>query len=344
MKETLNNHQEYVHCNLCDKDDASLLFIGKDIFSGKKEQFRITRCNSCGLVYVNPRPTEEAIKDYYFEDYCAYHKFPLESIGIMGKAKGLWQQWKNSIKRIILEEYYGYNFGHRRHWLKKIIVFSFLAKFKKMYYRLIPYVPDGRVLDIGCGNTRDLALYKSLGWDAYGVEINRSCVDYAKNHYGINIFCGDLQEAGFPDAYFDCITMRHFLEHASDPSQILRETRRLIKDDGLAVIEVPNFSSLEVFLLKEKSILVDVPRHLYVFTTTTLKKLLEKNGFRIEKIDYLASYWSIESSINHHLGKKGVKFRIDTKWRMHLFVVIIDMIISWLRLSSIMVFYCRKSR
>ena len=71
-----------------------------------------------------------------------------------------------------------------------------------MYYRSIPFVKGGKVLDIGCGNSSYLAWLKKLGWEVFGVEIDKSCVEYAQKEYGIDLFCGDLLEAGFPERHF----------------------------------------------------------------------------------------------------------------------------------------------
>lgn len=50
---------EYVKCNLCQSDDTKKLYV--------KDSFNIVRCRKCGLVYVNPRPTLEELKEFYKE-------------------------------------------------------------------------------------------------------------------------------------------------------------------------------------------------------------------------------------------------------------------------------------
>jgi len=52
---------EHVMCNLCQVDDARLIF--------EAGEFRIVQCNRCSLFYVNPRPSSEEAKEIYSEDY-----------------------------------------------------------------------------------------------------------------------------------------------------------------------------------------------------------------------------------------------------------------------------------
>jgi len=63
---------EYVRCDLCDENHAILLFFGRDRLHGLPGSFNVVRCRLCGLVYVNPRPTQQEIKKYYPKQYGAY--------------------------------------------------------------------------------------------------------------------------------------------------------------------------------------------------------------------------------------------------------------------------------
>ncbi len=48
-----------------------------------------------------------------------------------------------------------------------------------------------------------------------------------------------LEKAGFEDKYFDIVTLFATLEHVPDPSALLREVGRIIKNDGLLVVSAP---------------------------------------------------------------------------------------------------------
>ncbi len=349
MERNKASEREFVRCALCGSQESRPFFTGRDLFLAKDEEFTVVRCVVCGLIYVNPRPTPEALAAYYPDDYLAYRKIPWEDVGIMGKGRGVWADVKNTIKKVILEEYYGYSFGsgsgknkRGKNVFKMALVYPFLSKFRWMYYRTIPFVEGGKVLDIGCGNARYLAELKQLGWEACGVDINQACIRHAESAYGIKVYCGDAALQRLPDGSFDCITLWHFLEHSTDPAGILRECARIIKPGGLIVVGLPNCASLEAGWLKEKSILFDVPRHLYAFSPVTLRRLAAAAGLKKEKAVYTASFPSIIESLNISFRSQGMKKQINTDILLNPLVVFLDMAISWFHLSSTMIFYLKK--
>lgn len=66
--------REHISCSLCDSDSPELLFRRKDFaYRPDDEAFSVVRCRNCGLVYVDPRPTEEEIHSYYPEEFYDTH-------------------------------------------------------------------------------------------------------------------------------------------------------------------------------------------------------------------------------------------------------------------------------
>lgn len=63
---------EYVNCDLCGDDNFFLLFIDNN--------YRLVKCKTCGLVYVNPRPKKEGIvrkKENNYQKYLlSYTDYP----------------------------------------------------------------------------------------------------------------------------------------------------------------------------------------------------------------------------------------------------------------------------
>lgn len=65
--------QEAVRCNFCGADNTDILVQdGKDRRHGLPGEFRLVKCRNCGLVYLNPRPTAEALSAYYPPEYAPY--------------------------------------------------------------------------------------------------------------------------------------------------------------------------------------------------------------------------------------------------------------------------------
>jgi len=63
---------EYVNCNLCGYDDTKKLFVNYDRLHNTTAVYNIVQCKKCGLVYINPRPNINEIKNYYPKNYYSY--------------------------------------------------------------------------------------------------------------------------------------------------------------------------------------------------------------------------------------------------------------------------------
>ncbi len=103
---------------------------------------------------------------------------------------------------------------------------------------------------------------------------------------------GELSEMKFPDNSFDAVTMWHVLEHTTDPVAVLREIRRILKDNGTFILAIPNLdniiSQFAYRLIKGRRIHLfdpdDRELHLFHFTPGTIKLASEKAGFSVRKI------------------------------------------------------------
>lgn len=106
-----------------------------------------------------------------------------------------------------------------------------------------------RVLDIGCGNARDIARIAKLGGQVVGVDISAGMVAAAKQELervgmsGITLQVGDATHLDFPDASFDKVLCSEVIEHIPDAPQALREMRRVLRPGGSLVLSTPNKGS-----------------------------------------------------------------------------------------------------
>jgi len=73
----------------------------------------------------------------------------------------------------------------------------------------------------------------------YGVEPGNFDKEDVKKH-GLNVVKGTLEEAHYPDNYFDVITMNHVFEHVYNSSDTMKELKRILKPNGTLIIAVPN--------------------------------------------------------------------------------------------------------
>ena len=127
-----------------------------------------------------------------------------------------------------------------------------------------------RLLDVGCGDGTFLRVARGNGWKAMGTELNPE----PARRLGFEVF-SSLDECA-AHAPFSCVTLWHSLEHMSDPQLVIAKIRQLIADDGIVFIAVPDFDGLQSRAFRASWLHLDVPRHLYHFTATSLDRVLNQ--------------------------------------------------------------------
>jgi ubiquinone/menaquinone biosynthesis C-methylase UbiE len=160
--------------------------------------------------------------------------------------------------------------------------------FKPLMIRTVPVVPKGKFLDVGCGAGNFLVQIKSCGMELYGVEPGDFDKKFAKKQ-GLNIFHGTLEQAKYPENYFDVITLNHVFEHLHNPKETLRELRRILKPGGTLVIAVPQRKCPDYFIFGKYWQPIDIPRHIIVPTAKNMKSYAKGAGFKLKKMKYTGS-------------------------------------------------------
>jgi SAM-dependent methyltransferase len=150
----------------------------------------------------------------------------------------------------------------------------------------------GKLLDFGCGKGQFAFLAKKSGWTVNGIETSKERATFAYEVYGIDIY--DKINC---DEKFEVISMLHVLEHLSNPKSILCDlvANNLIRD-GLFLIEVPNFDSIQSKIAGKYWMHLDPTRHISHFTDKKLNEVSEEFGLKC-----IAS-----SSFSFHLGVLGM--------------------------------------
>lgn len=152
------------------------------------------------------------------------------------------------------------------------------------------YIPNkGKVLDIGCATGVFLDMMKHKGFEPYGVDISDYASKYARENFGIKMFKGKLEDSKFKDELFDVITMWDFIEHVTNPTEVLNIANRLLKKGGmLYILTINDDSMLETLSrlsynmgMKKPAEITHPMHHVHHYTDATLRALLHKTGFQI---------------------------------------------------------------
>ncbi|SBW22331.1 methylase involved in ubiquinone/menaquinone biosynthesis [Candidatus Protofrankia californiensis] len=152
---------------------------------------------------------------------------------------------------------------------------------------LIPKQP-GRALDCGCGAGDNARLLSGRGWKVTGITINPD-EQRAAEEFCEAVHLGDLT-SGLPfaqDGVYDLVLLSHVLEHIPEPAGLLAEARRVVADDGLVAVALPNvlhYKQRAKFLRGQfeytQTGVMDAT-HLRFFTFDTAHKLVSENGFEV---------------------------------------------------------------
>lgn len=145
------------------------------------------------------------------------------------------------------------------------------------------YPKRGRILDIGTAGGSFLHVCKGYGWEVAGCEPNKWLCQWAKDNYKIDVLPGTVFEQPYQEASFDVVTLWDVLEHTPDPRKVLEECMRLLKDDGLLIINFPDVGSWIAKMMKRKWVFL-LSVHLYYFDKKTISQMLSAVGFEIVKI------------------------------------------------------------
>lgn len=142
-----------------------------------------------------------------------------------------------------------------------------------------PFV-QGKVLDVG-GNDGSL-LDNYTGSEKYVVDFAPLALIKAKEK-GCKVVCSDMHHLPFKDGAFDTLLLINTFEHSPRPFKLLKEVKRLLKENGTIVIEVPNSRSIKQHynLINGNPLpsgnspfYMDTPNHYFQYDSEILKRLL----------------------------------------------------------------------
>src|SRR5262249_5908942 len=139
-------------CPICDSTKFYQYLSCID-YTVSRETFQIVKCESCGLLFTNPRPSQDEIGKYYQSD---------EYISHSGTKKGL--------------------INYAYHLIRNFTI-------NKKYRIIKKYVPgDVSILDIGCGTGEFLNYCKENGCNTVGMEPSDTGREAAIKNYGLNVY------------------------------------------------------------------------------------------------------------------------------------------------------------
>lgn len=272
----------FVKCCICENNDATIIGSGRDFeYHTSGETFSVVRCNSCGLIYLNPRPVISEFERIYPPTYHAFN-FSEEEFGFPYKARKRIETWR------LLSDCRG--------------------------------LPDNaKILDIGCGDGFHLSLLARSGkksWRLEGIDIDKHAVRAARLK-GLKVHLGTVGELDLAEQSYDLIFMIMTIEHMARPDKTISQVKRLLKKGGRLVIVTDNTNSLDFTFFKQRYWGgYHFPRHWNLFSQHSLRRLAAKTGFEVMKIKTIVSPVNWVYSIHNALVDRG-----KPKWLVDRFTL-----------------------
>lgn len=167
---------------------------------------------------------------------------------------------------------------------------------------ILEYLPKtGKILEAGCGIGKWLIYLRQLGYDVIGIEISQEALQtLTTEDKSVPVVLADVENTCFTDESFESIISLGVMEHFENGPQIcLRETRRLLKKDGILLLTVPYQNLIRQIVLRPavwfagsmlKRLGFQPQFSEYRFSKKTMLKFLNDFGFeviRVEPDDYI---------------------------------------------------------
>ncbi|HOL22472.1 MAG TPA: class I SAM-dependent methyltransferase [bacterium] len=283
------------NCLICGNSNFKVLHLIKETIY--KEQFYIMQCKNCHFIFTNPVLSSKELSRFY---PLSYYSFIPRQVNFYSSPKRYFKKNTGDRLKVFLLTELGYDFATKD--FLSLLLFPFFPLYKYTVSEVYPRKKEGGyLLDVGCGCGEYIVFLKQLGWNVFGIDTNLQAVINGKKAYGLDIFCGEVLDAKFPDNFFDTITMHAVLEHISEPIITLKELRRILKKDGEIIISVPNVWNWEKILFRKFWWGWDTPRHIWHFSPISIKKLLEKTGFQVTKINYIGDMYNFMKNFTNML-------------------------------------------
>jgi SAM-dependent methyltransferase len=206
--------------------------------------FHLDSCRTCGVAFVNPQPGDALLAEHYPKGYYATDA---SSPAVKDHLR-----WKRYDVRRLLPQ--------------------------------IGKLAPGRWLDVGAGIGGALVAAREAGFEVEGVELSAEAAKFGSREFGVTIHPGTLDDFSIAAESYSVISLFHVFEHLRDPAHELERLVGLLRPGGALVIESPSLESLSAGLFGDRWFHLEVPRHLFHFTSSALARRFEEQGLRAERL------------------------------------------------------------
>jgi spore coat polysaccharide biosynthesis protein SpsF (cytidylyltransferase family)/2-polyprenyl-3-methyl-5-hydroxy-6-metoxy-1,4-benzoquinol methylase/spore coat polysaccharide biosynthesis predicted glycosyltransferase SpsG/predicted RNA-binding Zn-ribbon protein involved in translation (DUF1610 family) len=243
-------------CPVCGAKDGAI--------EARAKEKTYKRCASCGITYISFLSGGEAVEyseNYFFEEYKKqYGKTYLEDFFVI-KSRG-----DERIKRIA----------------------SLLRKNARGAFNKGAKNSAPLILDAGCAYGPFLSAASDAKWQAYGLDVSQSAVDYVTHTLGFPVCRSSLEDFNPVEQFgvhaFDAVTLWFVLEHFETAGDALKKIHSLLKPGGILAFSTPSLAGISRKAASQEFFEASPRDHFALWHPDAARTVMRKFGFEPLKI------------------------------------------------------------
>jgi 2-polyprenyl-3-methyl-5-hydroxy-6-metoxy-1,4-benzoquinol methylase len=246
-------------CRLCGGTGDRLYADLQDRLFSAPGTWQIKKCRNanCGLLWLDPEPSEEDIALLY---------------------RGYYTHGASQLQGSALR--YAFRLGSA----VLFRVMPIIKERKKLQSLFVDDLTPGDLLEVGCGAGSRLPLFAALGWRVTGQDVDADAAAEALRKTGIRVHVGPVAELVERGRRFDAIVMNHVIEHVLDPVHLLKICLSMLRPGGTMICITPNANGWGHRAYGVTWMALDPPRHVTIFTPSGLRTAAQMAGSRSAEV------------------------------------------------------------
>jgi SAM-dependent methyltransferase len=169
-----------------------------------------------------------------------------------------------------------------------------------------------RILDLGCAAGALTHFFSQHGATVVGIDSEPKAIEKARELFpDLQFELADVGRLPQADHSIDKAVAGDLVEHLDEPTlnAMLRELRRVLVPGGTLSIYTPNPRHPIERLKAHDFVLAQNPTHIGLRTSDQLVGALERNGFKVDRLDWTPSFFPVLRTIERLLGGFSETFR-----------------------------------
>jgi 2-polyprenyl-3-methyl-5-hydroxy-6-metoxy-1,4-benzoquinol methylase len=280
-----------MNCNICKSNISKNLEL-REMMYGTKEIFLYKQCEKCGHIQIDNIPSN--LSKYYDEGY--YSKKEDTSLWYSNLIIKNLKKIKENSKLYLNVNYDGY-IGNTRYPIIKMFKNKWINK-------------NTEILDVGCGAGELLFYLNNVGFR--NLEGADPFIENNIKYENLLIKKSKIEDL---TNKYDLIISSHQLEHVIDPVSEIKSFINRLNENGLILIRTPVSDNKVYDKYKENWFQLDAPRHLNIFSRSSLIYLIESSNLEIIDIindsnfdcNYLSDLYSKGISLHTAMNDEHLK-------------------------------------